>query len=99
MVLCSPQIPEEILSFNVGDDLQSQHSTVSVSVPIKIKEKKIYSNRPDFKKANWKKFHTLIDELLPTPEELSITNKTDLDTAIKLVTEAIEKADIKAILR
>ena len=52
MVFCHPSIRAFIDGFSVGDDYGSQHSTVSVSIPIKQQPPKNSCKLPDFKKVD-----------------------------------------------
>ena len=59
----------------------------------------MFSNKPDFKKADFNAFKTLLDTILPDPEKINIENIFDLNLLVKQVTSAIEEADIKIIPR
>ena len=75
MGFCHPKIRPFVSGFNVGDDYGSQHSTISVQIPLKYQPKKSFSSKPNFKNANKKKFQEALDPLLPTIADIKIENK------------------------
>ena len=99
MVFGHPNIIDKIMNFEVGEDYGSHHMTVTISIPLRNQTNKINSNKPNFKKADWPKFKTFIDDLLPDPDNIKVENKLDLDILVKQATSAIEEADENAIPR
>ena len=58
MVFCHPKLRPLLGEFNVGPDYGSQHSSVSIQIPLKYKPKKVYPPKPDFKKYRTAMYQT-----------------------------------------
>ena len=96
---CHPNIVGNIGGFSVGENLGSQHSTISISVPFTNNPPKIYSNKPNFKKGNWDNFRNTLDDLLPNPDQVNVVKIEDIETLKNQIETAIVKADNKHIPR
>jgi hypothetical protein len=99
MAFCDIGSIDKFSTAEVGHDYGSHHHTVTVKIPLKGPYKRVHRSKPDFKKADWELYKQLLDDLLPNPDDVTITSATSITLLVRLVTDAISVADLTAIPR
>lgn len=99
-LVTKPKTQFAITSVKIGDDLGSDHRPVTYNLLTHggVMTQGPKSPKPNFKKADWEKYQTSIDEQLPTLPQISAT-KCSIDEAILKFTNMVTKADKESVPR
>jgi hypothetical protein len=99
MAFCDTLSIDRFQTAEVGHNYGSHHHTVMVKIPLKGPSKREHRKKTDLKKADWELYKQVLDDLLPNPDDATITSTNDINLLVRLVTEAIQTANLKAIPR